>query len=37
MDIDGLIRLVIEAAFKVHNTLGAGFLEKVYAKAMLGL
>jgi GxxExxY protein len=25
---------IIGAAFKVHNTLGAGFLEAVYAKSM---
>ena len=25
---------VLEAAFAVHNTLGAGFLEKVYANAL---
>ena len=35
MDINDLIKLVIKAAYKVHNTLGAGFLEKVYEKALL--
>jgi len=35
MDIDELIKKVIGAAFKVHNTLGAGFLESVYEKAMM--
>jgi GxxExxY protein len=34
MDINDLIKLVIKAAYKVHNTLGAGFLEKVYEKAL---
>ena len=33
--MDDLIKLVIKAAYKVHNTLGAGFLEKVYEKALL--
>jgi len=35
MNIDDLIKLVMKAAYKVHNTLGAGFLEKVYEKALL--
>ena len=35
MNIDELIKIVIGAAFKVHNTLGAGFLESVYEKAMM--
>ncbi|MGZ2371117.1 GxxExxY protein [Ancylomarina sp. YFZ004] len=35
MDIDELIKKVIGAAFKVHNTLGAGFLESIYEKAMM--
>jgi len=34
MDINDLIKLVIKSAYKVHNTLGAGFLEKVYEKAL---
>ena len=33
-DIDKLIEFVIGAAFRVHNTLGAGFLEKVYERAL---
>jgi GxxExxY protein len=33
-DINDLIKQVIGAAHKVHNTLGAGFLEKVYEKAL---
>jgi GxxExxY protein len=35
MNIDDLIKKVIGAAYKVHNTLGAGFLEKIYEKALL--
>jgi len=27
---------VLEAVFEVTNTLGAGFLEKVYQRALLG-
>ena len=34
MDVDDLIKLIIKATYKVHNTLGAGFLEKVYEKAL---
>jgi GxxExxY protein len=30
-----LTEKIIGAAFKVHNSLGAGFLEKVYEKALL--
>ncbi len=29
-----LTRKILEAAFAVHNTLGAGFLEKVYENAL---
>ena len=29
-----LTEKILEAAFAVHNTLGAGFLEKVYANAL---
>ena len=32
--IDDLIQIVIKSAYKVHNALGAGFLEKVYEKAL---
>lgn len=35
MKINELTEVVIACAFKVHNTLGAVFLEKVYEKAML--
>src|SRR6266498_3981095 len=33
-DIDKLCELVIGCSFKVHNTLGSGFLEKVYENAL---
>lgn len=32
---DTLTNLVIGAAFKVHNTLGYGFLESIYEKSLL--
>jgi GxxExxY protein len=35
MIMDDLIKKVIGVAYKVHNTLGAGFLEKIYEKALL--
>lgn len=35
MEIDELIKIVIGASYKVHNTLGAGFLESVYEKALM--
>ena len=34
MDIDNLTYRVIGSAYKVHNTLGFGFLEKVYENAL---
>ncbi len=34
MRIDDLTRIIIGCAYKVHNTLGAGFLEKVYENAL---
>ncbi|MDR2824768.1 MAG: GxxExxY protein [Prevotellaceae bacterium] len=34
LKIDDLTQIVINAAYKVHNTLGAGFLEKIYEKAL---
>jgi GxxExxY protein len=33
-DMDEVIKTVIGAAYTVHNTLGAGFLEKIYEKAL---
>lgn len=33
-NIDELIQIVIRASYKVYNTLGAGFLEKIYEKAL---
>lgn len=34
MQDEGLTEKIIGGAFKVHNTLGAGFLEKVYENAL---
>jgi len=34
MENDLLTRKIIGCAFKVHNTLGPGFLEKVYENAL---
>ena len=34
MQDDSLTEIIIGAAFKVHNSLGTGFLEKVYENAM---
>jgi GxxExxY protein len=34
--LDSLTERVLEAVFEVTNTLGAGFLEKVYQRALLG-
>jgi GxxExxY protein len=33
-DIDELIKIVIGAAHRVHNTLGSGFLEKIYERSL---
>lgn len=33
-DIDVLIQKIIAAAYKVHNQLGSGFLEKIYERAL---
>ena len=35
MEDDALTREIIGCAYKVHNALGAGFLEKVYENALL--
>ena len=32
---DKLTEIIISAAYKVHNTLGGGYLEKVYENAMV--
>ncbi len=32
--IDELTKLVINSSYKVHNKLGAGFLEKIYERAL---
>ena len=34
MDIDALTRRIIACAYRVHNELGPGFLEKVYENAL---
>lgn len=34
-DLDGLTERIVGAAFAVHNTLGHGFAEMVYKKALL--
>jgi len=34
MENDHLTRTIIGCAFKVHNTLGPGFLEKIYENAL---
>ena len=35
MDLNSLTEAVIGAAYEVSNTLGAGFLEKLYERALL--
>ena len=35
MDINKLTEKIIGCAYRVHNTLGPGFLEKVYENALL--
>jgi GxxExxY protein len=35
MNINDLTYKVIGCAYKVHNTLGPGFLEKVYENALI--
>jgi len=34
MIMDDLMQIVIGRAYEVHNTLGSGFLEKVYENAL---
>ena len=34
MTADDLTHIIIGCAYKVHNTLGPGFLEKVYENAL---
>src|SRR5256885_13451957 len=34
MTVDDLTHMIIGCAYKVHNTLGSGFLEKVYENAL---
>lgn len=34
MNIDQITEIIIGCAYKVHNTLGEGFLEKVYENAL---
>jgi GxxExxY protein len=35
MNVDLITQKIIACAYKVHNTLGAGFLEKVYENSMV--
>ena len=35
MDVNTLTERIIGCAYRVHNTLGAGFLEKVYENALM--
>ena len=34
MEINNLTHIIIGCAYKVHNTLGPGFFEKVYENAL---
>jgi GxxExxY protein len=34
-ELDGLVKTVVGAAYEVSNVLGAGFLEKVYERALV--
>jgi len=34
MNVDDITKKIIGSAFRVHNTLGSGFLEKVYENAL---
>lgn len=34
MEINGLTHIIIGCAYKVHNVLGPGFLEKIYENAL---
>ena len=34
-DLDGIVHAVVAAAHEVSNVLGAGFLEKVYERALI--
>jgi GxxExxY protein len=35
MDIDSLLRVVLDAGTRVHDSLGPGFLESIYSRALL--
>jgi GxxExxY protein len=35
MDLDALLREIVDAATRVHTTLGPGFLESIYVRALL--
>jgi GxxExxY protein len=35
MELDALVREIVDAATQVHTTLGPGFLESIYARALL--
>ena len=36
MDLDSLTETIIGSAYEVSNTLGAGFLQKIYERALVG-